>query len=87
MLVIRRKQGESLRIGETIDATDGGDAIEVEVLELTATRVVLGIRAPASVRVLRTELLEAAQQNRAAAEAAKNFAPAKISSYLTKFPR
>ena len=82
MLVIRRKQGESLRILE-----DSRDAFDIEVLELTATRVVLGIHAPPSVRVVRAELLEAAAQNRAAAEAAKNFAPANISSYLTRIHR
>ena len=81
MLVIRRKQGESLRIGE------GEAALDIEVIELTATRVVLGINAPTSVRVVRTELLAAAAQNRAAAEAAKNFAPDNISSYLTKIQR
>ena len=81
MLVIRRKQGESLRIGE------GEAALDIEVIELTATRVVLGINAPTSVRVVRTELLAAAAQNRAAAEAAKNFAPGNISSYLTKIQR
>jgi carbon storage regulator CsrA len=81
MLVIRRKQGESLRIGE------GEGALDLEVIELTANRVVLGINAPSSIRVVRTELLEAAAQNLAAAEAAKNFAPANISSYLTKIQR
>jgi carbon storage regulator len=78
MLVIRRKPGESLRIGEDI---------AIEVLELSATRVVLGIKAPASVRVTRTELLQAAEQNRAAALGAKNFAPGEISSYLSEFRR
>jgi carbon storage regulator len=81
MLVIRRKQGESLRIGE------GEGALDIEVIELTSTRVVLGINAPISVRVVRTELLEAAAQNRAAAESAKKLAPDNISSYLTKIQR
>jgi len=81
MLVIRRKQNEAIRIGE------GVEAIEVEVLELTATRVVLGISAPSTVRVTRKELLEAAAQNRAAALSAKNFAPDKFSSYLTEIRR
>lgn len=67
--------------------TGTGDSITVEVLELTGTRVVLGINAPAEVRVARSELLEAAEQNRAAAESAKIFTPAKISSYLTRIQR
>ena len=78
MLVIRRKQGESVRIG---------DAIDVEILELSGTRVVLGIKAPSDVIVVRSELLQAAEQNRAAAESAKNIVPAKISSYLTEIRR
>ncbi len=78
MLVIRRKLGESLLIG---------DEVEVEIIELTSNRVVLGIKAPAAVRVTRKELLEAAEQNRAAALSAKIFAPDQISSYLTEFRR
>jgi len=78
MLVIRRKQGEALRIGDDID---------IDILELTATRVVLGIKAPATVRVARKELLEAGEQNRAAADAAQLFTPDKISSYLAEIRR
>ena len=93
MLVIRRKLGEALLIEvlQTPTSPPGNAApmleVEVEVLELTATRVVLGIKAPAEVRVVRKELLEAAQQNRAAADSAKIFAPAKISSYLAGIGR
>ena len=78
MLVIRRKQGESLWIG---------DDAEITVIELSSTRVVLGINAPATVRVTRTELREAADQNREAAQSAKIFSPDNISSYLTKIQR
>jgi carbon storage regulator len=78
MLVIRRKQGESLRVGEDV---------EIAVIEVSATRVVLGIQAPPSVVIVRTELLEAAEQNLAAAQSAKIFSPANISSYLTKIRR
>jgi carbon storage regulator len=82
MLVIRRKQGESLGV-----YLDDAHTVRIEIIELSATRVVLGIDAPPEVRIARTELLEAAEQNRAAAEAAKNFAPANISSYLAKIQR
>jgi carbon storage regulator len=58
MLVIRRRAGESLLIG---------DGIEIEVIDVTPTRVKLGIRAPASVPILRKEIQEAALQNREAA--------------------
>lgn len=58
MLVIRRRAGESLVI-------DGG--IEIQVLEVTANRVKLGIAAPADVVVARKEVALAREQNRAAA--------------------
>lgn len=49
MLVLSRKQGEQLRIG---------DDVTVTVLEIRAHRVRLGIQAPGSKRVLRAELCE-----------------------------
>lgn len=58
MFVIRRKLGQSIRIG---------DHIVVEVLDATPNRVKLGIHAPAEVRVARTEVLLAESQNREAA--------------------
>jgi carbon storage regulator len=58
MLVIRRRSGESLLIG---------DDIEIEVLDCTASQVKLGIRAPKDVTVLRREIHVAGQQNQAAA--------------------
>jgi carbon storage regulator len=58
MLVIRRRAGESILIAEDI---------EIEVLEITPTRVKLGIRAPKSVAVLRKEVRLTEEQNRAAA--------------------
>lgn len=58
MFVIRRKIGQSVRIG---------DGIIVEVLEATASRVKLGITAPAEVRVVRAEVVIAEAQNREAA--------------------
>lgn len=57
MLVIRRRTGESLLIG---------DEIEVEILELSAGNVKIGIRAPREVTVLRKEIHLTQQQNRAA---------------------
>ncbi len=61
MFVIRRKIGQSVRIG---------DDIFIEVLEATSNRVKLGITAPASVRVVRFEVLLAESENREAAGAA-----------------
>ena len=59
MLVIRRRAGEIIQIGEHI---------ELEVLEIASARVTLGVRAPRSVPVLRKEILLTARANRAAAE-------------------
>ena len=58
MLVIRRRAGETLLIG---------DAIEIEILELGPTQVKLGIRAPREVMILRKEVQLTREQNRAAA--------------------
>lgn len=61
MLVIRRKEGESVLVG---------DAISVQVLEISSNRVKLGFVAPTQVTVTRLEVFLARQQNRAAASAA-----------------
>jgi len=57
MLVIRRRPGESIVLGEDI---------EIEVLDASASQVKLGIRAPRSVAVVRKEILLVGEQNRAA---------------------
>ncbi|MBD5153978.1 MAG: carbon storage regulator CsrA [Oscillibacter sp.] len=59
MLILQRKAGESLMIGEEI---------EVSVLSVEAGRVRLAIRAPKSVPILRSELKTAAEVNREAAD-------------------
>jgi carbon storage regulator len=58
VLVIRRRSGESLIIGETI---------EIEILECGASHVKLGIRAPKEVIVLRKEIHLTGRQNQLAA--------------------
>ena len=60
MLVIRRRAGEAVLIGE---------GVEITVIDLTASRVRLGIQAPAEVCILRKEIRLAAEQNVAAADA------------------
>jgi carbon storage regulator len=57
MLVIRRRAGESFLIE--------GD-IEIEVLEIGATQVKLGIVAPKNISILRKEVHITRQQNQAA---------------------
>jgi len=60
MLVVRRREGESVMIG---------GEIEVVILEAGPNRVKLGIMAPREVLVFRKELELTREQNRAAATA------------------
>lgn len=50
MLVLTRREGETFHLG---------DDIEIEILDIKPGVVRVGIRAPRSVRVLRSELLAA----------------------------
>jgi carbon storage regulator len=59
MLVIRRRAGESLVIGDTV---------EVEILEIVGSQVKIGIRAPREVVVVRKEIYLTAEQNRTASK-------------------
>lgn len=61
MLILQRKEGETLLIG---------DEIEVTVLSVEAGRVRLAVQAPRDVTILRSELKVAAQANREAADEA-----------------
>lgn len=56
MLVVSRRVGESIRLG---------DDIEVMVVEIRDGKVRLGISAPADVRVLRQELFDRIQAGEA----------------------
>ena len=58
MLVLRRRAGESIFLG---------DDVEIEVLESNSQGAKLGIRAPREMVILRKELKVAAARNRAAA--------------------
>jgi len=62
MLVLSRKPGEALRVGEDV---------EITVVEVKGDMVRLGIQAPREVQVWRKELWEAiVEENRKAAEEA-----------------
>ncbi len=65
MLVIRRRAGEALLIA---------DNVEIDILELTASHVKIGIRAPREVAVVRKEIFVAARQNQDAAQLAPDAA-------------
>jgi carbon storage regulator len=61
MLVLTRKRGESIIIG---------DSVEIKVLELHGSQVKLGVQAPHVITVHRKEVYDAIQsENRAAATA------------------
>jgi carbon storage regulator len=57
MLVIRRRAGETFLIGSDI---------QIELLEVGATQVKLGITAPRNIPILRKEVHVTRQQNEAA---------------------
>ena len=78
MLVIRRRPGESLFIG---------DDVEVSILEISGSQVKLGIRAPQEVLVLRAEIRITAEQNRAASRLAPESAIADLRGRLKGQPR
>jgi carbon storage regulator len=59
VLVLRRRQGETISIGWDI---------EIEVIEISRTRVKLGVTAPKSVSVVRKETIAVAAENRKALE-------------------
>ncbi len=73
MLVIRRREGEAVLIGE---------GIEVRVLETAGGRVTLGITAPKDVVILREEIRLAAEENWAAARAVT---PKRLRSVLARW--
>ena len=75
MLVIRRRAGESFRIG--------GD-IEIEVLEVGATQVKLGISAPKDVLILRTEVQLTRRQNQAASREISTLELARLAGRFQK---
>lgn len=58
MLILQRKIGQSIQIGENIT---------ISIAEITGDRVKVAIDAPQSVQILRSELLEAVDSNKEAA--------------------
>jgi carbon storage regulator len=72
MLVLRRRPGESLLIG---------DDVEIEILAISAQGAKIGIRAPRETVVLRKELKITQQEN---AEAAHGLARADFQQALEK---
>ena len=57
MLVTARREGQAIRIG---------DDVEIKIIEIHRSKVIVGITAPASVRVQRVETIEIEEENVAA---------------------
>lgn len=74
MLVMRRRAGESFLVGEDI---------EIQVLQVSGTRVKLGIRAPSSVPIVRREVQITQDENQTAA---RSVSPHAIASLLQALP-
>jgi len=77
MLILQRRPGESILIGEDIQVT----VVSVE----PGGRVRLAIDAPRSMQILRSELRAAMDTNQAAAE--EEAPPTELMSYLEKMGR
>jgi carbon storage regulator len=75
MLVIRRREGQSVLIG---------GSIEVFVIDAAAGRVKLGITAPREVPVLRSEIRVTGEQNRIAAQRTSAHGLADLLSQILK---
>ncbi len=73
MLVLRRRAGESLLIG---------DDIEIELLAVNRKGAKIGVRAPRETIVLRKELKITQEQN---VQAARGPAPADLARAIKKF--
>lgn len=65
MLVLTRKVGEALLIG---------DNIEIKITEVSGDKVRIGIEAPNSLKILRKELFQTIEENQ---EAARTATPSK----------
>jgi len=74
MLILTRKQGESVAIG---------DEIQVTVVEIQGKQVKLGVRAPREVAVHRQEIYEKIQQENIRASQVDDFDLSEIKQALT----
>ena len=59
MLIVRRRVGEKILVG---------GSVEIEIVEISKSRVKLGVRAPVHVPVVRKEMATVAGENRTALE-------------------
>ncbi len=73
MLILARRAGESFFIG---------DDVEIRIVDVTPSRVKIGVVAPRSVEVTRGEIRKTAEQNVQAAQPASSDAVARLLSHL-----
>jgi carbon storage regulator len=59
VLIVRRRVGEKILVG---------GSVEIEIVEISKSRVKLGVRAPGHVPVVRKEMATVAGENRTALE-------------------
>ena len=59
MLVLRRRVGESILVGNDV---------EIEIIEISRSRVKLGVRAPCHISVIRKEALDVSRENQLASD-------------------
>ncbi|KHO61018.1 carbon storage regulator, CsrA [Thermoanaerobacter sp. YS13] len=74
MLILTRKVGQSIIIGEDI---------EIKILEIVDGQIKLGITAPKNISVLRKELIEIKDENLKAASVNKE-ALSKLENFIKK---
>ena len=78
MLIIGRRVGESIFLGEDV---------EIRIIDLTPSRVKVGIVAPKVITVRRGEVLRAEEQNREASHVTDSSAVAQVLSHLRISPQ
>lgn len=73
MLVLRRRVGETVLVG---------GEVEIEIIEISRTRVKLGVRAPLHVPVIRKETLPIIHENQLASDLMANGGPGRVGELL-----
>jgi len=71
MLILSRKRGETLLIN---------DEIEVKIIDISGDKVKIGIHAPKDVKILRQELRQTMESNKASSS---KMSPSKLRSMLS----
>jgi carbon storage regulator len=77
MFLVRRRAGQSIRIG---------DHIEIHIADLSPSKVTIGIDAPREVAVMRSEVALTRDQNLAAADSLTADSLAKLANAIRLIP-